>query len=329
MLARAGAGPLFRVGGRRYRDRIELAKMGEVMTETSEKATSETTAEAVPKTYPQGVSCWIDTEQADTEAATRFYGGLFGWTFSNAMPADAPGVYLIAQLDGEDAAAIGSTEDRDAAASWSTYIAVDDADATAAAIEAAGGTVVVAPADAGPAGRVAACADPQGAEFRIWQAGERLGAQAVNGPSAWSFSDLHTTDPDAAKRFYSTVFGWEYHDFGATVEAMIAVPGYGEHLASTNDPDIYERQVGAPPGFADVIGAIEHTAEGEAPRWTVKFGVVDRAASVEKVQQLGGTLLGTDDQVWALLAHVRDPQGAELTLSEYHPRDESGEVATG
>ena len=35
---------------------------------------------------------------------------------------------------------------------------------------------------------------------------------------------------------------------------MIQVPGYGDHLAATVDPDIHERQATAPPGFADVIG---------------------------------------------------------------------------
>ena len=48
------------------------------------------------------------------------------------------------------------------AAAWNTYVAVDDADATAAAVTAAGGTVVSAPADAGPGGRAATCTDPAG-----------------------------------------------------------------------------------------------------------------------------------------------------------------------
>jgi hypothetical protein len=28
------------------------------------------------RTYPQGVPCWIDTQQADVDAAVAFYGGL-------------------------------------------------------------------------------------------------------------------------------------------------------------------------------------------------------------------------------------------------------------
>ena len=40
--------------------------------------------------YPPGVTCWIDTERADLEAAAAFYGGMFGWTFEDRMPPGRP-----------------------------------------------------------------------------------------------------------------------------------------------------------------------------------------------------------------------------------------------
>jgi uncharacterized protein len=33
-----------------------------------------------PRTYPEGVTSWIDIEHRDIEATKAFYGGLFGWT---------------------------------------------------------------------------------------------------------------------------------------------------------------------------------------------------------------------------------------------------------
>jgi uncharacterized protein len=271
-----------------------------------------------PRTYPQGVTCWVDTGQPDAEAAAGFYGELLGWTFESVSPADAPAVYLIAQLDGRDVAAVGSGGG--SSATWNTYIATTDADATAAAIADAGGAVLTGPEDAGPGGRSASCADPQGAEFRLWQPFRRLGAQTVNLPGTWNFSDLHTTDHDAATAFYSRIFGWTYVDYGESVESMIAVPGYGDHLAATADPDIYLRQAGAPPGFADVIGAVEGVTGSEAPNWHVKFSVADRDASVELAARLGATILDTAETPWVALARIRDPQGAELTLSEFRPQ---------
>jgi len=58
----------------------------------------------------------------------------------------------------------------------------------------------------------------------------------VNAPNAWNFSDLHTAHPDQAIPFYRALFGWQVDADGGA--GMIRVPGYGDHLAATIDPDI-------------------------------------------------------------------------------------------
>src|SRR4051812_28317739 len=52
--------------------------------------------------YPAGVPCWVDTLQADVNAALDFYGQLFGWTFEGPgpLPGGLPGQYFVAQLRG-------------------------------------------------------------------------------------------------------------------------------------------------------------------------------------------------------------------------------------
>ena len=157
-------------------------------------------SDEIRRTYPEGVPCWVDTVQQDVDAATEFYGGLFGWTFQDVMPPGTGARYVIAQLDGHDVGAIAGP--LEATAAWNTYVAVDDADAAVRRLVSAGASIRSAPADAGEGGRGAVLVDPEGAEFRIWQARRRLGAQAVNLPGAWNFSDLHTTDPAAAVAFY-------------------------------------------------------------------------------------------------------------------------------
>lgn len=271
----------------------------------------------VERTYPAGVTCWIDTEQADVDAARHFYAGLFGWSFSDAVPADVPGTYLIASLGGADVAAIGPPQD-DGPVEWNTYIAVDEADAAATAVRASGGSVSIEPVDAGPGGRMAACADPRGARFRLWQPRRRLGAQLTNVPGSWNFSDLHTGDAAAAAEFYGPLFGWELDDVGFAT--MIRRPGYGDHLAATVDPGIQERQDGisAPPGFADAIGWLAPLAEGQ-DRWHVTFTVESRDESAATAEKLGAVVISSDDTEWTRTALIRDPQGAELTLSQFTP----------
>jgi len=52
---------------------------------------------------------------------------------------------------------------------WHVYFAVADADATAAKIKQAGGSIVAEPFDT-PIGKMAVAADPQGAVFSLFQA---------------------------------------------------------------------------------------------------------------------------------------------------------------
>ncbi len=274
---------------------------------------------AQQRTYPHGVTCWIDTEQPDPEAASRFYTGLFGWTFTDAVPSDAPGTYLVATLEGHDVAAIGPSAGGPPV--WNTYVAVDDADTTTTAVARLGGTVTTGPEDAGPGGRTAGCADPAGAAFRLWQPRRRLGAQRVNVPGTWNFSDLHTPDRDAATAFYGPLFGWIVVDMAQAAGTMIQVPGYGDHLAATVDPGIHERQASAPAGFADAIGWLVDVPAGTPARWHVTFTVADRDDSVATAERLGATVVSSGDDVWTKHALLRDPQGAGFTVSQFTPPD--------
>ena len=266
--------------------------------------------------YPHGVPSWVDVIQTDPAAASKFYSGLFGWELTEVMPSDAAGGYLVATLDGHDAAGVAPADDA-AETRWRTYVACDDADATASAVAEAGGAVLVAPEDAGPGGRTATCADPQGAVFHLWQARRRLGAQVANQPGAWNFSILHSPDPGAVLPFYAAVYGWAVDpELGA---GMIRLPGYGDHLAATVDPHIHERQQFAPPGFADVVAGLTQDADPDQAGWQVTFTVADRDDIAAAAERLGATVLSTADTEWTREAVVRDPQGATLTLSQFAP----------
>jgi uncharacterized protein len=271
---------------------------------------------AESRTYPHGVPSWIETEQPDPGAARTFYGELFGWAYE-----DRPGGYTIARLGGREVAGLieAGRQPGGKGAGWNTYISVDDADGTVKRVRDAGGRVLAEPEDVGPAGRSALCVDPQGARFGLWQPGMRLGVQATNEPGAWNFGNLHTSDPQRSTAFYSTVFGWSLDDVGFAT--MIRVPGYGDHLASTTDPDIHERQsgVGVPPGFADAVGWLVPEEQGNPARWHVVFTVADRDSSVEIVERSGGSVISSETSEWSRDAVVRDPWGAEFTVSQFTP----------
>jgi predicted enzyme related to lactoylglutathione lyase len=279
--------------------------------------------------YPAGVPCWVDLVEADLDGTMAFYGGLFDWTFQVRTPDQAPQHYAYALRDGLVVGGVGGPPRGDAdPAGWTTYVWVGSADATAAAVEANGGRVLAPPVDIPRAGRVAVCADPDGAVFGLWQAAENRGAQLVNAPGSWNFSDLHAPDPDGAERFYGAVFGWVRDPFdigGGQLAGLWRVPGYGEFLAE-RDPEIRARQAAdqAPDGFADAVATLQpagrDTAADGGARWTVTFAVADADAAFDRATGLGATVVTPlFDTDYTRMGVVRDPQGAELTLSQYRP----------
>ena len=102
---------------------------------------------------------------------------------------------------------------------------------------------------------------------------------------------------------------------------MLRRPGYGDHLAATVDPGIHERQadVGAPPGFADAIAWVAPAGDGP-DHWHVTFSVAgprrrrrDARSGSARPSSPPRTPTGRRHAV------IRDPQGAELTLSQFTP----------
>jgi len=275
------------------------------------------------ETYPPGVTCFIDTEREDVDAAAAFYGGLLGWSFEDVTPPGQPR-FVMAKVDGLTVAGIGAPFEGTAGPTWNTYVSVGDADAMVAKVEAAGGTVVAAPFDVGPAGRMAVFADPEGAHFRVWQPGRTNGVQLVNAPGSWNWSDLETRDIEAAKSFYGAVFDWEFNevDLGQGPSAMIRVPGYGEHL-ETLAPGTLEshKSMGAPDGFSDAVGWMQPPArENGAARWVVTFSVADVDETAARAKALGGTVLAEPfDVPYVRMAVIRDLEGETFAIGQFKP----------
>ena len=282
--------------------------------------------------YPAGVPCWIDTSQPDPEAAVSFYGGLFGWEIEDAMPHGSPGRYYIASLRGGDVAAIGSLpESGPPVARWNTYIWVGSADEAASKVRSAGGRVMSDPFDVMDAGRMAVCADPEGAVFCVWQAERHRGARIVNEPGSLNFNGLHTHDPEGAKLFYGSVFGWEVLQTGDDWQAW-RLPGYGDFLEQ-RDPGLRERmaQSGAPKGFEDVVATLNPITDGqpEVPvHWSVTFAVDDADAIASRAAELGGrVVVAPFDAPWVRMTVIADPQGATFVASKFAP--ENKDIGTG
>lgn len=276
--------------------------------------------------YIAGVPCWVDTSQPDPDAAIAFYGGLFGWEFEDAKPAQSEDRYVVARLRGGDVAAVSShLEGAAPQAVWNTYIWVEDANEAAAKAREAGGSVLTEPVEVMDAGRMAVLADPEGAAFCVWQARAHRGARIVNEPGALNFNALNTRDPEAAKRFYGALFGWTTLDLGNG--EFWTMSAYGDYL-ETLTPGTRERtaELGAA-GFEDVVAAITPIAGDDADtpaHWSVTFSTDDADATAAKATELGGTVLVAPvDAPYSRLTVLRDPRGATFSATAFVPENKN------
>jgi len=266
--------------------------------------------------FPPGVPCWVDVTAPDPPAAVGFYGRLFGWELEEEAD------YFVARLDGCDVAGIGTPiPGALTAPAWNTYIGVEDAGTTAARVVEAGGRVLVDPLDMARAGRMAVCADPAGAVFNLWQPGTRRGAETVNVPGTWNWSDLYTPDPAGAAAFYGTLFGWEASPvhIGAYGATMWRLPGYAG-FRERFEPGLRQRHAErhAPEGFSDAIGWLLPLGASETPTWSVTFCVNDTDGFAFQAQALGGqVLVAPHDLSSVRLAVLADPQGAVFAVTNF------------
>lgn len=244
--------------------------------------------------YAPGTPSWVDIG-TDVEGAKTFYGSLFGWGTEDAGPPEETGGYGFFTQDGKMVAGYAPQQNPGPPA-WATYVTVADADEAALKVEKAGGAVVMPPMEVMTAGRMAVFTDPTGAFFSVWQPGEHAGAQVVNEPGAYCWSELNTRDIDRAKEFYAAVFGWE--------------------PATSDGPMEYtEFKLGG----ESVAGGMALPAEVPAevpPHWLVYFMVEDVDTALASAQQLGASLVAgpMDIPGGGRFVIVQDPQGGTFGL---------------
>ncbi|MGA4841466.1 VOC family protein [Streptomyces sp. G45] len=248
-----------------------------------------------------GTPNWLDLGAPDLDAAAAFYGAVFGWEYQSAGP-EAGGYGFFLQ-DGRTVAGLGPLTEQGAASAWTVYFHAADADATAKAVEQAGGTVRVPPGDVFSYGRMAQFTDPAGADFAVWQPGDTQGIEAVSVPGSLTWVELYTTDAAAAKAFYGAVFSWETTDnvMGPELTYTVLAPsGGGAEAAHGGLMQLPQENLDA----------------GSAPEWHPYFEVADCDATVARATEAGATVIipPSDGEGIGRFAMLLDPAGAPFAV---------------
>ena len=251
-----------------------------------------------------GTFCWVELGTTDQEAAKNFYGELFGWS-ANDIPIGPTSTYVMFQLNGKDVGAAYTFGQEEVSMkippNWGLYICVENADVTAKAIAAAGGTLLVQPFDVFEHGRMAIAQDPTGAVFRIWQPLKHIGVGIVNELNAMCWQELATRDLDGAKKFYSTVFGWDpqtKEDDGMRYTEIFLKGDDGNPFAFGGMYSMRPDMVGVP------------------PHWLPYIAVANCDATFEKAKSLGGQahVPPMDIPNVGRFSMLTDPQGAAFAV---------------
>jgi hypothetical protein len=244
---------------------------------------------------------WFDIG-TDVETAKAFYTALLGWDAVDAGPPEETGGYGFFLKDGKMVAGFGPQQNP-GPPFWTTYVIVDSAEEAAKRVEAAGGSVVMAPMAVMDQGTMAVFTDHQGAFISVWQAGQHTGAQVVREAGAFTWAELHSRDVAGSKAFYASAFGWDAE-----------TSGEGGPMPYT------EFKVGG----ESIAGLMEIGSEmpaGVPPHWMPYVEVADTDATVAKATSLGGSVLvPATDFPGGRFAIISDPQGATLGIMTSSPQ---------
>jgi len=220
-------------------------------------------------------SLWL----ADVERARAFYGALLGWTFGSAA---GPGSTPVEGMTPPQ----GLFPHTGHPTLFLAYT-VDDIDAAAARVEAAGGRVERRADE--PYGRIADCVDDQGTSFALHQStgGSRVPQHGTNHGDI-AYITMEVIDVQRTRAFYGAVLGWRF------------APG-----SSAGGWQV--------PAVAPMVGLSGGHAEHTA---IPMYRVSDIEAAVEKVRALGGSATDPVVRPYGIESTCVDDQGMRFYLGD-------------
>lgn len=246
-----------------------------------------------------GMIGWTDVAAPDTAAAESFYREVFGWDAQTNPSESMP--YTMFTKDGKIVAGMGplSAEQQEAGQPpvWSSYVIVDDIEATFAKAKDLGATVLMEPMQIMDAGSMFFIIDPAGATIGFWESGTHDGAELFNVPDTMTWNDLGCRDVDTAVAFYTALLGWSTSEMDMGDGNMYTMFSVGD------------RSTG---GTWDISGVMPD----EVPaHWLTWFNVSDADATAERISNAGGRVVRpVSDSPMGKMAIVTDPAGATFGI---------------
>lgn len=248
-----------------------------------------------------GKLVWVDLVTADIVDAQRFYGALFGWSFTRL--GDGPGAYTLVYKDDVPIAGMAQRTPQSGqkrAARWIAYMSVPDVKTAAQSVVDQGGQLLIAPRDMPARGEMALVADPDGALIGLLDSSSGDPDDFLPSEGDWIWAIYQSPDATSAAAFYQKLGGYEVVPQGLL--------GQAPHFFLQTD------------GYARAsIAEIPAERSGLQPDWVYFVRVKSVVDSLARVRDLGGRILvePRPELLDGRLAVIIDPAGAPLGVMEW------------
>ena len=253
---------------------------------------------ATTETHP-GKFVWAELHTADSEAATKFYTGVFGWT---AVTLEQKGMGYTVFSNGNHPVAglrLRSTSASKHASRWINYIAVTDLASTLSVVTKAGGAVRAPARNFPQIGSEAIITDNEGAPVGLVQSSSGDSADVEPALGTWNWFHLFVKNPEVAGGFYRQVFNYDVEPDSRTGKKSELMFSSGE----------FNR------------GGVSVLSEGKdaKPGWLGVIRVANIDETIARVPALGGEVIvaphGTT--YGSRFALISDPTGGTVGVVEY------------
>lgn len=245
---------------------------------------------------------WYELMTPDPDAAQKFYGGLIGWNFEEAG-FNGQDYRSFNAGDAQVGGFLKLTDEmvqHGARPSWVGYVRVDNVPETVGKVRNAGGHIFMEGGEVPEVGPFAMLADPEGAPFYVIddRSGQPSHAFAKHEPrqGCCAWNELLAEDPDAADRFYTSLFGWEKG------EAM-----------DMGEMGLYQMYTQDDYGLGAIM---KRPAEMPASFWSFYFRVPGIDAAKSFVESNGGQVVNGPMEIpgGEYILQGMDPQGAFFSI---------------
>jgi predicted enzyme related to lactoylglutathione lyase len=274
------------------------------MTDVRDEAVA--TAAANDRGSDQGSFIWYELMTTDPDGAKAFYDAVVGWDIGPAAP-EFKGYRMINRSDGKAAGGVlpltDEMQQHGARPMWLGYVNVLDTDNSVAAIEKAGGKVLMPAFDIPNIGRIAMVADPQGAPLYVMKPTPPAGQPeaksdvfSTDQAQHVRWNELATSDQDGAIDFYTHQFGWQQ-------EGGMPMGEMGDYKFINHG--------------GVMIGAImRKPPQLPVSLWTYYIGVDDIGRATDAIKAGGGQVLNGPMEIpgGEFSLNGMDPQGASFGL---------------